>query len=78
MTAYAQDSSKPWVVRLVCGLGILYVLSPLDFLPDLMPIIGWVDDILVVTGVLGWMIQQWKRRQLKLRLKTKGNVLQSG
>ncbi len=36
MTAYAQDSSKPWVVRLVCGLGILYVLSPLDFLPDLM------------------------------------------
>jgi uncharacterized membrane protein YkvA (DUF1232 family) len=78
MTAYAQDSSKPWVVRLVCGLGILYVLSPLDFLPDLMPIIGWVDDILVVTGVLGWMIQQWKRWQQKLRLQTKGNVLQSG
>ncbi len=78
MTACAQDSSKPWVVRLVCGLGILYVLSPLDFLPDLMPIIGWVDDILVVTGVLGWMIQQWKRRQLKLRRQTKGNVLQSG
>jgi uncharacterized membrane protein YkvA (DUF1232 family) len=54
------------------------VLSPLDFLPDLMPIIGWIDDILVVTGVFGWMIQQWKRRQLKLRLQTKGNVLQSG
>jgi hypothetical protein len=28
--------------------------------------------------VLGWMIQQWKRRQQKLRLQTKGNVLQSG
>jgi uncharacterized membrane protein YkvA (DUF1232 family) len=29
-------------------LSILYVLSPLDFLPDVAPLIGQVDDVLIV------------------------------
>lgn len=27
--------------------GILYVMSPLDLLPDYLPVIGWVDDLVV-------------------------------
>ena len=39
----------------------LLILSPLDLLPDFIPVIGWLDDILyavgIVTGVLK-MIQE--------------------
>ncbi len=31
-------------------LATVYVLSPLDFIPDVAPIIGWLDD----AGVIGW------------------------
>ena len=35
-------------------LGICYILSPLDLIPDVIPIIGWIDDL----GVLGWMLNK--------------------
>jgi len=36
---------------IILVLGILYVLSPIDFIPDVIPVIGWLDDI----GVLGYL-----------------------
>jgi uncharacterized membrane protein YkvA (DUF1232 family) len=37
-----------WLGILLC---ILYVLSPFDFVPDFIPVVGWLDDV----GVLGYM-----------------------
>jgi uncharacterized membrane protein YkvA (DUF1232 family) len=35
-----------WVVM---GASLLYLVSPLDFSPDLIPIVGWIDDGVVAT-----------------------------
>lgn len=32
--------------------GIVYVLSPLDLIPDSLPLLGWVDDLVVMTLAL--------------------------
>ncbi|MEH2194073.1 MAG: YkvA family protein [Nostoc sp.] len=52
-----------WVV-----LGTLvYLVSPFDFLPDVFPIIGQVDDVflltLLVSEVSGLVIEGWKARK---------------
>ena len=31
-------------------LAILYILSPVDAIPDAVPVIGWVDDAAVGVG----------------------------
>ena len=36
-------------------LSLLYVFNPLDFLPDVLPIIGLVDDALVMTFCLSFV-----------------------
>lgn len=42
-------------------LALVYILSPLDAIPDFLPLVGWIDDILVagylVTTVLGRLAQ---------------------
>ena len=36
------------MIRWILGLlGLLYVLSPYDFLPDFMGVRGWIDDLMV-------------------------------
>jgi uncharacterized membrane protein YkvA (DUF1232 family) len=32
--------------------GILYILSPIDLIPDFIPLAGWLDDVLVFTLIL--------------------------
>jgi uncharacterized membrane protein YkvA (DUF1232 family) len=36
-------------------LSLLYVLSPLDLVPDLMPGVGWIDDLLVIGALLMYL-----------------------
>lgn len=33
-------------------LGIAYIFSPIDIVPDIIPFAGWIDDILVATAVV--------------------------
>jgi uncharacterized membrane protein YkvA (DUF1232 family) len=42
--------------KVVFVLGILYILCPIDFAPDFLPVIGWCDDI----GVLAYMVKTYK------------------
>jgi len=31
-------------------LAILYILSPVDLIPDAIPVVGWIDDVVVAAG----------------------------
>lgn len=50
------DPVLPRRVKLVLAAAIVYLVSPLDLVPDLMPILGYVDDVVigavVVDGIL--------------------------
>jgi uncharacterized membrane protein YkvA (DUF1232 family) len=38
----------PWYAKLVCGCAVLYVVSPIQLIPNFIPIIGQMDDVLVI------------------------------
>jgi len=38
----------PWHVRLLCGLLLAYALSPIDLIPDFIPILGHLDDLVIL------------------------------
>jgi uncharacterized membrane protein YkvA (DUF1232 family) len=39
----------PWHAKAVAGCAVLYVVSPVQLIPNFIPIIGQMDDVLVVT-----------------------------
>lgn len=50
--AVLRDARTPWSAKLAVVLAVLYVLSPLDLVSDLLPVLGWLDDGLVAYVLL--------------------------
>ena len=49
----ARDPRTPWLVRLLALAVAAYALSPIDLIPDFIPVLGYLDDLIVVPlGVL--------------------------
>ncbi|WP_020474153.1 YkvA family protein [Zavarzinella formosa] len=42
--------------KLIPILSALYVICPIDFIPDVIPVFGWVDDVVaIIIGVKALM-----------------------
>ena len=44
----ARDPRTPLAAKLVAGLVAAYALSPIDLIPDAIPVLGLLDDLLIV------------------------------
>ena len=44
----ARDPRVPWYARLFVGVVVAYALSPIDLIPDFVPILGYLDDLVLV------------------------------
>ena len=44
-----------WVI-LIIALVLVYIISPLDFVPDVFPVLGWLDDTFLV-GLLAYYLR---------------------
>ncbi len=44
----ARDSRTPWHVRLLVLLIVAYALSPVDLIPDFIPVVGYLDDLILL------------------------------
>ena len=46
------DRQTPWHVKLILTAGLLYILVPVDFIPDAIPIFGWLDDLAIASFIV--------------------------
>jgi uncharacterized membrane protein YkvA (DUF1232 family) len=44
----ARDPRTPLAAKLLAGLVAAYALSPIDLIPDFIPVLGYLDDLLLV------------------------------
>ena len=53
----ARDRRTPWLVRLLALLVAAYALSPVDLIPDFIPVLGYLDDLVLVPLGLALVVQ---------------------
>lgn len=62
MIKFFLDKNADWKPKLGVGLAVLYLIWPVDLLPDLAPFIGWLDDIgfgAVAAGYLAYAVNRY-------------------
>ena len=74
----ARDPRVPWYAKALAGLVAAYALSPIDPIPDFIPVLGYLDDMVVIPlGIKAaiWMIPEEVmadlRRQAEERITDK-------
>jgi uncharacterized membrane protein YkvA (DUF1232 family) len=61
--AILRDARTPATAKLATIAAILYVLSPIDLVPDFIPILGWLDD-----GIVAILLLKLAQRLLPVEL----------
>ena len=54
----AADRALPWGARIRLWLLFGYLALPIDLIPDFLPVIGYVDDAIIVIFVLRWVVRR--------------------
>jgi uncharacterized membrane protein YkvA (DUF1232 family) len=45
----ARDPRTPWFAKVIIFFVVAYALSPIDLIPDFVPVLGYLDDLIVVS-----------------------------
>jgi len=43
-----HDPRTPWPAKVVIAMVVAYALSPIDLIPDFIPVLGYLDDVLLL------------------------------
>lgn len=47
-----KNPKTPWYAKALGGFVVAYALSPIDLIPDFIPVLGYVDDVLLLPALI--------------------------
>ena len=65
----ARDPRTPRRAKLLAGAVAAYALSPIDLIPDIIPVLGLLDDLLIVPAGI-WLALRWVPTELMEEYRT--------
>ena len=86
-----KDPETSWSARLLILLTVAYATSPIDLIPDFIPVLGQLDDLIIVPVLIGLALRKipkpvmarcrreaWRRLEAAERIKTPASFIVSG
>jgi len=52
---YMLDSRVSWYRKAIVVVGLIYFITPIDAIPDLVPLFGYMDDLGVIGSILKFL-----------------------
>ena len=68
-----KDSDTPALAKIFAALTVCYALSPIDLIPDFIPVLGYLDDIIILPALVALTLRFIPKESLDLfRAKASG------
>jgi uncharacterized membrane protein YkvA (DUF1232 family) len=53
-----RDPRTPWWLKALAMLVVAYALSPIDLVPDFIPVLGFLDDVILLPVLIWFIVRQ--------------------
>ena len=47
-----KDKETPWLAKIFAAITVVYALSPVDLIPDFVPVLGYLDDLIILPALV--------------------------
>ena len=69
----SRDPRTPWYAKWLAAFIVAYALSPIDLIPDFIPIIGYLDEVILLPGAI-WLALKLMPRAVLLDSRAKAQA----
>lgn len=52
-----KEKRTPWYAKIIAAAVVVYALSPIDLIPDFIPVLGYLDDLILLPALITWCVR---------------------
>ncbi len=52
-----KEKRTPWYAKIIAAIVVIYALSPVDLIPDFIPVLGYLDDLIILPALIALCIK---------------------
>ena len=73
-----KDHDTPLLAKVLAGITVVYALSPVDLIPDFIPVLGYLDDLILLPVLIALTIKFIPTEVLERNRKQAEGIWQNG
>ena len=73
-----KDKDTPIYAKIIAGITVAYALSPIDLIPDFIPVLGYLDDIIILPVMVALTIKMIPKEVFEKNKKLSEGMWENG
>ena len=73
-----KDPKTPFLAKLFAAITVVYALSPIDLIPDFIPVLGYLDDLIILPALVALTIRFVPKQLLEEKRAQAETLWQNG
>ena len=73
-----KDKETPVAAKLVAAVTVAYALSPIDLIPDFIPVLGYLDDVILLPALVALTVRLIPRETMEKNRKLAEGLWKNG
>jgi len=73
-----KDNDTPFIAKVFAAITVIYALSPIDLVPDFIPVLGYLDDVILLPMLVALTIKFIPQDVLERNRKQSEGMWQDG